>query len=175
MRLEARRFTPKIAEDEIDAYEPEAWRVSLFQKISAGKPWKRTFGSFRLNPDKVSLEDLATQKGLLLSCQNYQALWLLGRARLLKAPLTSEEIGNFISELGNQAEDVLNLENLISVKISELRGSLAAFTDGALSISSKHGYGYSLALPGEGDERRYKGSKGAHDKARIVDISSRRY
>lgn len=172
--LAREKKSPSIREDEIDFYAPEPWRVSLFKKISVGTPWNRRIGSFRLNPDKLSLEDSVLEKGLLLSCQNYQTLWLLGRARLSNAPLTSEEIGNFISEPESADEDTLNLENLIGVKISGLRGSLDEFSDGALSITSKQGFGYSLVLPGE-EGIRYRGSKSAHEKARIVRLSSRRY
>ncbi|MBY0538992.1 hypothetical protein K2P56_00970 [Patescibacteria group bacterium] len=165
-----------ISEDEIQAYAPEPWRVSLYEKLAIGKLWKPGFGNFRLNLNARALERNYADQALHLSDQHFQTLWLLARARLTGAPINSYEITNFIYESrpDKDIDLVDRIENAVSVEMSALRGLLGVFSGDTVFVQNETGIGYKLVLSGEGPIKKYRGSSSARSHARIVNFPHRR-
>lgn len=165
MGQELRKSSPAILEDEIMAYEPERWRVSLQDKLEFGRARYPEFGPARLDIRSHTLQLAGTDKSLPLSPFEYQILWLLLRARGTNdAYVSSEEISEFIYQNlpEGSLEKILHIENLIAQEICSLRGKIGSFTKEVFIGRHKPGFGYRLGSLHAGDNpNSLKGSKKA--------------
>lgn len=170
MGQEARRVSTKITEEEIDAYEPEAWRTSLARKLELGKAVRPEYDPVWLDIRSRTLQVRGRDSALVLSDFEYQILWLLVRARrTTNAPVSRQEMIEFLYENFPEAhvEELVNVENVLSAEISMLRGKMDGFTKEAF-IQTDHGYGYRLGTLQDGETPTAKGQRKGHVKRKII-------
>lgn len=175
MGQEARRIIPRISEDEIEAYEPEAWRTMLAGKLELGKALRPEYGPVRLDIRDRSLQIRGKNSALLLSDFEYQILWLLVRARkTTNAPVSPHEMIEFLHEgyPEDHVDRLMNVENALAAEISMLRGKMDGYTKDAF-IRTERGFGYRLGILQEGDRPNARGQKKGHWKRKIVGVIGR--